>query len=309
VVRLDPRDRTAPASVSIDLLDAAGSTTRVCTFQAAIDPQLLSEAGVSYVARRGLKKDAAAPQPKLARDLITESPIDFEVLYDDRPIPLQVDDTTGETVIKTPEAGQKVSFRLRHLKKDSTTYGVVLRVNGKNTIYPGEADSGDLDARKWIVLPGKVMRIRGFQIDADTERTFKVAPITESQSGQVQYGPHAGTFSVAIFRAADAEPKQPAGGNEKKKPQQQPDQPADPVEEAVRRGQVVRQMESREAVQKELKTQAKDAAATSALVRRRSVPVVGEGEEGKAGVKEVAFVPYQHPEFFITIRYSKPSPK
>ena len=55
--------------------------------------------------------------------------------------------------IPEPKPGQTVVFRLDHRNKDERVYGVVLKINGKNTIYPDEKQIDDLDSFKYIVLP------------------------------------------------------------------------------------------------------------------------------------------------------------
>ena len=57
----------------------------------------------------------------------------LEVLYDGQRVPLEIRD--GKAAVREPQEGQKVTLVLRKIDATPDRYGVVLMVNGENTLY------------------------------------------------------------------------------------------------------------------------------------------------------------------------------
>jgi hypothetical protein len=136
---------------------------KVTQFNAATDTPMLVEAGESFLTRGGFD----AGQPELVREKVVETatkvkaaqetnplrdasaPVALEIRYDDQSIPLEIRD--GKAEIREPQEGQKVSFVLRKVDRTAERYGVVLFINGENTLFKERI--APFHARKWILAP------------------------------------------------------------------------------------------------------------------------------------------------------------
>jgi hypothetical protein len=122
-----------------------------------------------------------------------EGPVKLTIMYDGQP---QTIGTNG--IVPEPKTTDHVSFILENPDKNNT-YAVVLKVNGRNTLF--DESYPDLKAcHKWILRPGDKQTITGFQTDEKTVREFKVLSPKESQENEVNYGDNAGTFHMATFQ-------------------------------------------------------------------------------------------------------------
>lgn len=143
---------------------------------------------------------ASAPHPLVA----PEASAVLDILYDNR---IQtVEYRGGEAYVKEPETGQKVSFVIRRKNPaDKQRYGVVLKVNGENTLARQRLK--DLDCRKWILEPGDPpITLHGFQITDDSAQEFRVLSKAESKAREMDYGRDVGTISFVVFRELTHEP-------------------------------------------------------------------------------------------------------
>jgi hypothetical protein len=94
-----------------------------------------------------------AANPKLVPPLFARDVIEFEVLYDGQKVP------RVNNRIPTPFAGQKVHFEMKNKTKDRI--GLVVRINGVNTV---NGDSDDKEARYhacWVLDPDVAYTVRG----------------------------------------------------------------------------------------------------------------------------------------------------
>ena len=86
--------------------------------------------------------------------------------------------------------------------KSSDTVGVVLAVNGKNTLFEQDLTSNQPgDCTKWILAPNESYTIDGFYMSADGKdvRPFKV--LSDDESAKVDISPEQkGVFSFFVFR-------------------------------------------------------------------------------------------------------------
>jgi hypothetical protein len=189
----------------------------VCSFKARTDSRTLTEAGITFTARGGAldaeKLGTAKPRKKqkivvndnAAEVLQKESPVLFELRYNGKAQEI----VNGR--VPSPRKKDKVSFVLKHRDpKDKQTYGVVLKVNGESTLFPTEDDEPDDVYRyKWIIKPGSVTEVKGYQISEKELNPFEVDPLLDDEEAKANYGPHAGTFQVIIYRAKQHAKDQP----------------------------------------------------------------------------------------------------
>ncbi len=177
----------------------------------ASTPELLAQCGFSYVLaaarqkaildgeaiaadlqRRESLERAVAPNPMAADEpftLIAASPVKWAVLYNGKPVKV-----TGNT-LPEPKENDRIEFTLTN--PGPGTYGVVLLVNGENTLY--QERTAPLACRKWVLAPNTTVTVRGFQTGPDTVAPFRVLPPDEVPADAVNYGEHAGTFRMVAF--------------------------------------------------------------------------------------------------------------
>jgi hypothetical protein len=230
--------KTGLMSVTVTAFDCRGREKEVCRFvaSAASDPPVLTEAGISYARGRGDDpeepsigsadpKSKGKPEPVLepmplqvpANPLkaMEKAPVGFEVLYDGSAVEVkaQADGDDIEAFVPPPAPGQKVTFRLTHRLRDKETYGVVVKVNGENTIDPDRSEPEAIANRKWMLYPGKTGVIDGFQLGKDKSREFRVVPLSEAEQ---RYPDKFGTIEVVLFRTKKKGKPAPEGPDDEK---------------------------------------------------------------------------------------------
>jgi hypothetical protein len=176
--------------------------TEVCRFEVPTDARTLTESGRSYRLRgtSPAKNDEPADVAQQTEAGKTKHPLDgpdvqWDIYYDNVKVPVVV--KSGKATVKGPQAGQAVRFEVHN--KGKKRCGVVLRVNGENTLYREKLPS--YMCQMWILDPGESADVRGFQSDENTAAGFKVLSPEESEKEEVNYGEHAGTFSMEVFHA------------------------------------------------------------------------------------------------------------
>jgi hypothetical protein len=319
-------DEARTLQVTVQAFDKTDKKlVEVCAFRAAAEPRLLTEAGVSFAVSRGSDPDdianlvanskpsALPPQataivqtkqtlgvkPKqgaTVRQLLERAPLDIQILYkakgEKKPKEMDIDD---DGTLPEPAEGAKVSFRLKHKNdKDKYTYGVVLKVNGENTIYPEEAEPDDVRAHKWILGPKDEFFITGYLKKSlkDQSATFTGLPVSESKLEEVNYGPHAGTFTLVIFLGrSDSK-----AGTEVEQSE---------VVRATSRGvpQELGKPNSLTALQRKLR---RAAAENRQPMTGKPRGLIVAGEPMKQEVDTVPFHAYHTPVSVIQLRYYKP---
>jgi hypothetical protein len=198
----------------------------VVKFTAGPDPPVVVDLGESFLTRGmfdgGRITQAAAPaqvidsavrvrEGEQAHPLLDPSaPVTLEILYDDRPVALET--RGGTAFIPEPREGQTVTMVLR--KRDATAirYGVVLVVNGENTLF--KERTTPLTSSKWI-LSREVpeIRVRGYQSKEREAEAFRILSPTDSKRSLISYGPDAGTIQLVVFRE-EPTPGRPAKSSE-----------------------------------------------------------------------------------------------
>jgi hypothetical protein len=135
-------------------------------------------------------------RPHPAKD--DEAPFVLEVLYDGKVQPVEVQG--GQARIPEPAEGQKVVLRYTRRDKSDQVYGVVIKVNGENTLFRQKLP--DAKCRCWLSYPeeaGKPVELPGFQISDDKLEQFRVASREESKEREVYYGSDVGTIAMTVF--------------------------------------------------------------------------------------------------------------
>jgi hypothetical protein len=216
-------------------------------------------------------KDPAVKPPVEPTTYAKDSPVRITVLYNDS----EMEPTNG--TIAEPKTGDRVRFRLENTSK-TDTYGVVLKVNGENTIFHERFD--DKDCMKWILQPGEKAFVAGFQESDDSRTDFRVLSAKESEESVVRYGEHTGTFQVAVFRGKLVEKKEP----DKTKPIVKPAE-EEVIIAAISRGGLPTDPSSRSSDLKSLQAKLRERDFDGAGSRG----AIGEGNMSENKIKKVIF--------------------
>jgi hypothetical protein len=232
-VRLSKDRMKADVKVLLfDKKDPAKVDPPIAVFTAASDARTLTDLGLTYSTRGGgvdfskavVLADKAAPAPddkpevlgeksKEALKLFEKADVELQVFYDGER--QKVEPNPGKSYssnvllrVNPPEQNQRVTFRLINRSKEDT-YGVVLRVNGRNTIFEQRQDPAS--CYKWILEPGAKVEVFGFQRTMTKAAKFEVLSPSESKLEAVNYGDNAGTIDLVLFKGVPKppEPKPP----------------------------------------------------------------------------------------------------
>jgi hypothetical protein len=126
----------------------------------------------------------------------TNSPVSLEIRYDGRPQKLEFRD--GFAFIAEPRENQQVSLIVRRNGSDRRRLGVVVKVNGENTLY--RQTLPDSQCSPWVFEPRLTeFGITGYQMNQQTKESFKVLSDIESSAREINYGALAGTISISVF--------------------------------------------------------------------------------------------------------------
>jgi hypothetical protein len=204
-VAISPDGRTLDLTVQV-FDRTSKEPARVGTFRAATDFRTLTEIGRSFALGRGPNESELLAQaidhsqtirakPETNPLETGKSPVELRILYNGTPICI----TNG--TVPEPRKNDRVSFVL--INRGGERCGVVLKVNGENTLFREPYDA--LHCHKWVLGPGEQVKIDGFQMSAGGLKRFEVLSPEESDKDMVNYGEHAGTFSLVVFREAKAD--------------------------------------------------------------------------------------------------------
>ena len=199
-------------AVGILAFDRQHPMERIVEFDAEVDPFDLIDVGESYLVRGALGDDEqqlaqvvmsanevrANEQPHPLKD--PGAPVELEVRYDDSPVPIEV--RGGQAFVREPREGEQVSFVLKRRQSDQARYGLVLKVNGLNTLHKERLP--ELECHKWVLEPDlKEITLVGFQLTDDEVEAFKVLSRAASKGREMDYGADVGTISLAVFREGE----------------------------------------------------------------------------------------------------------
>jgi hypothetical protein len=321
VAELDPGLEKMKLHIIIFGRDEASHKT-IQHLDVAVDPSLLVESGSSFLLRGGADggppkivpekgksipkevKDAVAIAKQDAKKALAPEqgkplPVTVEIGYGAPPPPgskekgkfvrVDLDFKDNRAVIPEPAEGQDVVL-LIHRDNSKLRYGVVVMVNGENTLFKERLTP--LDCTKWVLEPGqKPFAIRGFRTETSL-LPFKVSSVTESKANEVNYGPDVGTISVVVYRES--------GGGEPPA-----NLPAD--EEAVVRGLLpAGKIKDATALKEALRKGATDAAQKKKLALRGGGGLI-ESKEGvpASELERAEFIPDPIPIQSLIITYRK----
>ena len=280
-------------------------------FDAATDLRTLTETGITFATRGAfdnpatliVKATANAPEPDDKPTELEEgrpggSPTSrsrrspLEIRYGKKAqtieaAPISPDKSTVLLRVPTPREDDKVSFVLTN--NDDETYGVVLKLNGQNSIERQPQDA--LDCKKWILKGKESITIRGFQLNDKNNDPFQVQAPSESDLNAKNYGDNAGTITLVVFHSAK-EPDVLVKAN-------------DPVA-TISRGLASLHGEATASDLKRFQEQlAKEATGDAREARSRGL-ITGSGDVGNSPVAHVNFTPVRVPVLSATIRYYEP---
>ena len=220
--------------VSIFAYDAKSEKpVRLCQFNAKPTVQELAEAGESFVLRgifdqgsielaqadraSHAEAEAASDVEKIKESHSAElpkehplapanpnAPIALKIYYDNKPVNYEFSD--GCAKISEPQEGQKVKLVLNYKAKDHGRYGIVLKVNGENTI--AHQHLNDFECRKWVLGPNDPpITVLGYQVDGQPiAEEFHVLSQHESEARAIDYGRDVGTISMVVYHERAGEP-------------------------------------------------------------------------------------------------------
>lgn len=133
-----------------------------------------------------------------------DSPVSLEIRY--QGVPQTIEFREGAAFVKEPSEDQAVSFIVRRKGSGTPRLGIVLKVNGENTLY--RQKSPDAQCSPWIFEPSlREFQVSGFQLDANTMQEFKVLSQAESKAKEINYGEFVGTISISVLKEQIIEPK------------------------------------------------------------------------------------------------------
>jgi hypothetical protein len=129
----------------------------------------------------------------------------LDIRYNGKSVPVVIKD--GRAWVAEPREGDKVELVLRRNDASQEVYGVVLTVNGENTLYKQRL-SPEL-CSKWIFGPGAApYTIEGFKTDVASGEAFRVLSRAESKKNEVYYGADSApsAWSSSVRSAAATRP-------------------------------------------------------------------------------------------------------
>ncbi len=108
-----------------------------------------------------------------------------------------------------PRENQEVVFIVRRKGTDRARLGIVMKVNGENTLY--REKMADPLCTPWVLDSDRTeFSIFGFQTSRKTSEKFKVLSQAESRAREMDYGEYVGTISISVFPEELYEPKVPS---------------------------------------------------------------------------------------------------
>lgn len=199
-------------TIAILMFDRGGEAlVKIAEFTASITPSILTDAGASFVTR-GMQDETGRvnylPEVIPAAKVLQYGPVALEIKYDGTPV--QPAFRGEEMLIPAPRPGQRVELVLRKDDATDARYGVVLMVNGLNTLYRERLPARQ--CRKWVLsLQTPSITVQGFQVDDRKSDQFAVVlapmlkPVGEPKPNAIDFGPDVGRLTLEVYRQ-QAEP-------------------------------------------------------------------------------------------------------
>lgn len=286
-------------TVRLKAFKSDGKEFDLAEFSAAADARTLTEAGLgAFRGKGGTFAGGTWQQVETGKPVGHQENVDVElrIYYDNK---LQRIETRGElSEVPEPRAGQKVHFVLAN-KSKTDRYGAVLRVNGESTLFKEKDDA--LRCHMWVLGAGKEVTIRGYQLNDKEFAEFEVLPVWKSAAAKVNYGQHAGTFTLEVFRQGDSGDIKPASLSEEVAAVTHRELPRDKHKDGS--GKEVDPRPGSLSSLKDALTKQEIAGPADKDVRGRGF--LGAGDKKPGEVDRTAFKPHPKPELFATIYYCK----
>jgi hypothetical protein len=271
-----------------------GEPEEVTKFRARAGADELVQGGESFLQRReegpaALAKDAVQVQKgKQLHPLHPKAgaPVLLKVLYGRKPVRLAF--KAGQAWLPEPQEGQKVRLVVERTPAAGLgRLGVVLKVNGENTLYRERREGPRCSM--WVLKPGRPpLVLEGFQEDAGGGARFKVLSRVESRAREMNYGADVGTITLEVYR--EKTPRERAARGRKVDTNLAilgqgalPEKP--PANVGALRAQLMRQVRD---------------------MPRRGGIIEGEGGRFKRKVKTVPFNAYPTPILAASVVYYRP---
>lgn len=203
-------------------------------FEADLDAAALGELGESFVLRGAFDhgsakltfeedqtqkqhkavKEAAEVKTQLTKfPYVDESaPVRLEITYDGQPVTVEL--RNGEAYLKEPREGQHVEMALVRNPTAQGRLGVVLKVNGQNTLF--RQTQRDIDCNKWILSSDHTRTVvKGFQKEnGKTAEQFRILSQDESARRAMDYGRYVGQIQLTVFQELTGPKPRPTLQNE-----------------------------------------------------------------------------------------------
>lgn len=308
IIQVHEDSKTASVGL-LCLLKNEEKLERACdVFEADLDASTLSELGESFLLRGAFDggtsqltfEDRQEERQQLviqqAKQVKTQAatfplndsaaPLKMEVLFDGRPVTIET--RQGRAFIPEPVTGQNVEVKLACNGDSPQRLGVVLKVNGENTLY--RQTNRDIDCAKWILsTQNPSVLVRGYQSsDRTTAEKFKVLSRSDSAKKAIDYGRNVGQIQLTVFQELTGpkpKPKLVDGDEEDLIAMFRGIQPEEtPVNLSVLKGR--------------LRSAGRDDQQTRGLIV--------QGEKTDNAVQVVTFNPDPTPVMSVTITYYKP---
>jgi hypothetical protein len=314
--KVEPRPDKMQMDVTLQVYTRQG-VVKEFPFTARLDASLLTEIGKSYRRLRTLGAPREDPDDEEIKTNIVEqkagtalhplldpkSPVSLEIFYGPGkdPVayePLGKDAGEKEIGIGTPPPGAEV--RLVLTKKDATddVYGVVLRVNGENTLFR-EKDVG-LRCHKWILDKGqRSVTVIGYSVRGKNKAVpFHIG--TAEEAAGFNYGDQLGQISVEVFRGTIKRPANLPPDEEIASSRTR----GSAIEGGVATALKVQPTDLKDAQERVRDAGKKRGSSRSA---RRGVIMPDKGPGVDFAIEEVSFFPEEKPMMSATVIYFKPS--
>ncbi|MFM7071766.1 MAG: hypothetical protein ACKO38_08255 [Planctomycetota bacterium] len=131
-----------------------------------------------------------------------DSLVSLEIRYNNRPVPIEF--RNGIALVPEPLENQQVAIVIGRRGDARPRLGVVLKVNGENTLYRERLP--DNQCTPWVFEPRlREFGVTGFQISKDRKEPFNVLSRAASKEREMDYGEHVGTISITVFPEQTAE--------------------------------------------------------------------------------------------------------
>lgn len=213
------------------------------------------------------------------------APVQLEIQYDGRPVPVEMRE--GQAFVAEPREGQQVQLILKYTDPAQRRVGVVLKVNGENTLH--RQTSRDLDCSKWILAPShRQTTVKGYQMENNQAQQFQVLSQSESRQRAMDYGRQVGQIQLTVFQELTGPEPTPS----------LPDNAEEDLIAMLRGTQPTKQPRNLDALKQQLR------AAGNKKIETRGLIVEGDTKKNK--VVTVKFTPDPTPVMSATIHYYTP---